>query len=240
MKFRFVVLTIAVIFASCTKKESTDSAPVVVGGPPALLQGKITYSGKVADPKPIKMAADPVCNSQNKANPATTETLLVGEGNGLANVFVYVEGNFKPAEPTESVVFDQAGCRYIPHVVGIQAGQTLQIKNSDSTLHNVNAQAKTNSSFNVGMATRGQVVEKTFSRPEVIKFKCDVHGWMAGYVGVAAHSFFAVTDEEGSFTIPDVPSGEYTLVLWHEKLGERRAPVNVAANGPAFQFDYQP
>ncbi|MEZ4750799.1 MAG: hypothetical protein R3B54_09305 [Bdellovibrionota bacterium] len=239
MKILVTFLTVAVIFASCTKKESAEETPVVVGGPPAVLQGKITFSGKASEPKPIKMAADPVCNTQNKTNPATTETLLVGEDKGLANVFVYVEGNFKPAESTEPVEFDQAGCRYIPHVVGVQAGQTLRIKNSDSTLHNVNAQAKTNSSFNVGMATRGQTVDKSFSKPEMVKFKCDVHGWMAGYVGVVKHPFFAVTDPEGSFTIPDVPSGDYTLVLWHEKLGERRAPVTIASGGTPFAFEFQ-
>ncbi|MCB0403543.1 MAG: hypothetical protein KDD51_02075 [Bdellovibrionales bacterium] len=239
MKFRCVLLALPVIFVSCTKKENVDTSAAVADGPPALVQGKITYSGKAAEPKPVKMAADPICNAQNKANPATTETLLVGEDKGLANVFVYVEGNFKASPSTEPVDFDQAGCRYIPHVVGVQVGQTLRIKNSDSTLHNVNAQAKTNSGFNLGMATRGQTVDKSFTKPEIIKFKCDVHGWMAGYVGVVNHSFFAVTDAEGSFTIPDVPSGEYTLVLWHEKLGERRAPIDVAATGPAFVYDYQ-
>lgn len=243
---RVLILAIVVIFSACTKNETTShssdssDAPVISGGEPTTLNGKVTFDGKAPKAKPIKMSADPVCLKANKTNAATSENLVVNESGGLANVFVYVKGNFEapPASSLSPVELDQDGCRYTPHVVGIQTGQTLRIKNSDPTLHNVNAQAKSNSGFNVGMATKGQTVDKSFSKPEVVKFKCDVHGWMSAYVGVVKHPYFAVTDETGAFTIANVPAGDYTLVLWHEKLGEKEQPVTVAASATPVDFKF--
>ncbi|MCB0403163.1 MAG: hypothetical protein KDD51_00155 [Bdellovibrionales bacterium] len=211
----------------------------LVSAQAATISGKIAYSKDAPKDKPIRMNADPYCANANKANPATDERVVVNPNKTLKNVFVYIKsGAKKGSAPTQAVVFDQKGCVYHPHVIGVQVGQPFDIVNSDATLHNVHSMAKKNAGFNMGMATKGQKVTKTFSKPEtMIKFKCDVHGWMTAYVGVVDNPYFAVTGDDGSFTLKDVPPGDYTIEAWHEKLKTKTATVKVAGAGDAKTVD---
>jgi plastocyanin len=188
------------------------------------------------------MAADPVCLKETKAAPVYKEDVVVNTNKTLANVFVYVKEGVKPGSapaPTEAVTFDQRTCHYVPHVFGIRVNQTLKIVNSDPTLHNVHALPKSSAPFNSGMPTQGQSIEKKFGKPEqMVKIKCDVHGWMHAYAGVMDHPYFAVTDANGNFTIKDLPPGEYTLEAWHEKLGTKTAKLSVAATDSAKSVDF--
>jgi hypothetical protein len=110
----------------------------------------------------------------------------------------------------------------------MQVGQTLEIKNSDPTLHNVHALAKVNREFNEGQPVQGMISKKKFDKPEVmIKFKCDVHAWMNSYMAVLPHPYFAVSGADGSFTIQGLPPGTYTLEAWHEKFGAQTQPITV-------------
>ena len=114
------------------------------------------------------------------------------------------------------------GCRYIPHVLGIQVGQTLNIVNSDPTLHNIHAIPEVNQEFNMGQPIQGMQFERTFDNVEVmVPMRCDVHGWMNSYIGVLDHPYFAVTAEDGMFDISALPPGDYVLEAWHEALGTR-------------------
>ena len=151
--------------------------------PSIEIDGKVVFEGMPPANEPIRMNADPACM---KAAPGAQaqETYTVGAGGELANVFVYVKdglGNRTFPVPTEPVVLNQQGCRYVPHVFGIMAGQPLQIVNSDPTLHNVHATpaAGVNTEFNTGQPIQGMKTEHIFTQPEVmVPFKCDVHGWM--------------------------------------------------------------
>ena len=162
------------------------------------------------------------------------ETYVVGpSGTTLGNVFVYVKDGLSgytfPA-PTTPARIDQQGCRYHPHVFGMQVGQPLEIVNSDPTLHNIHAIAKNNREFNQGQPIQGMKQTHTFTSPEVmIPFKCDVHGWMNAYVGVLPHPFFAVTDASGAFSLKGLPPGTYTIEAWHEKLGTSSQTVTLGA-----------
>jgi plastocyanin len=158
----------------------------------------------------------------------------VSEGGGLGNVFVYVQSGLNGSFPAPStaVVFDQKGCRYIPHVFGVQVGQPIEIVNSDPTLHNIHATPKTNDEFNTAQPIQGMKTTHTFKAKEadvVVPFKCDVHGWMNAYAGVLDHPYFAVSKPDGSFSIANLPPGSYTLGAWHEKLGTQTLQVTVAA-----------
>jgi hypothetical protein len=107
-------------------------------------------------------------------------------------------------------------------------GQPLEVVNSDETMHNVHALPMANQEFNYGQRFKGERLMKSFSVPEVmVRFKCDVHGWMAAYVGVTAHPFFAVSDAEGRFEIKGLPPGTYTVGLWHEKLGTQEQKITI-------------
>jgi len=139
-------------------------------------------------------------------------------------------------------VLDQRGCQYRPHVLAVQVGQQIAVTNNDDFLHNVHALSLDNPAFNFGQPTKdpqGRKVEP-MRTPEVFKVKCDVHPWMSAVVYVGAHPFFGVTKEDGTFAIPaGLPDGEYTLVAWQEKLGERQGVVDVKsgkAQGADFTF----
>jgi plastocyanin len=209
-----------------------DPPPVVNPVDPATagrVTGRVAFEGQAPAAQPIKMSSDPNC-APHQAN-ARTETIVVNAG-ALQNVFVYVKdglGTLRFPVPSSPVVLDQQGCRYAPHVFGIQVGQTLEILNSDPTLHNVHAMAASNREFNMGQPQQGIRHTHTFTRPEVLlPFKCDVHGWMRAYAGVVDHPFHAVSAADGSFELSGLPPGTYTIEAVHETLGRRTQTVTVA------------
>jgi Carboxypeptidase regulatory-like domain len=218
-----------------TAATTAGTAPAPAAAAVAADAGNITGSVKLdgAAPKAasIQMSADPYCQSQHSA-PVADEDVVVSPTGQLANVFVYIKdikGTF-PAPATDALI-DQKGCQYHPHVQGIQVGQTLDIRNSDATLHNIHAMPTVNNQFNEGQPVQGMVSKKHFDKVEMtpFKMKCDVHGWMHSYMAVMPHPFYAVSAADGSFTIPNLPPGQYTLVAWHEKYGTQEQPITVGA-----------
>jgi len=206
------------------------AAPVAVADA-ATLAGSVKFEGAAPRMPNLQMGADPYCASQHQTS-APDEEVVVGGAGELANVIVFVKevaGNFPP--PSTPAVLDQKGCQYIPHVTAVQVNQTVQIKNSDATLHNVHAMPAVNSQFNEGQPVQNMVSTKKFDKVEMKPFriKCDVHGWMKSYMAVLPHPYHAVSKADGSFSIPNLPPGTYTLVAWHEKFGEQEQQVTVAA-----------
>ena len=196
----------------------------------ATLSGLVKFEGAPAKMPNLQMGADPFCASQH-TTPAPEEEVTLGPGGELANVIVYVKNAPNGPATTTPAVLDQRGCQYHPHVSVVQVGQPIQIKNSDSTLHNVHAMPEVNSAFNEGQPVQGMVSTKKFDKVEMKPFriKCDVHGWMKSYMAVLPHSYHAVSQMNGSFSIANLPPGSYTLVAWHEKYGEQEQQVTVAA-----------
>lgn len=210
---------------------AAPAAPVV-SADAATITGVVKLAAAAPSMPAIQMSADPYCASQHTSAPAKDEEVVAGPGGELENVFVYIKqinGNF-PASTTP-IVIDQHGCQYHPHVLGIQVGQPLQIKNSDNTLHNIHALPTVNSAFNEGQPVQGMVSTKKFDKPEITPFKvkCDVHGWMKAWMAVLPHPFYAVSQANGTFTISNLPPGTYTLVAWQEKYGAKEQQVTVAA-----------
>jgi plastocyanin len=197
--------------------------------------GKVAFEGTPPKAAILRMDADKVCKAAHK-EPQRSEEVVVNANGTLKNVLVYVKdglGNRKFEPPAKKVVFDQIGCIYVPHVVGIQTGQELEVVNSDPTLHNVHSLSKENPQFNVAQPKKGMKLTKKFEKPEVFKVKCEVHTWMGAYIGVFNHPFFAVTGDDGTFSLPKLPAGEYTIEAWHEKYGTQTTKVKVDAAGKA-------
>jgi hypothetical protein len=224
-----------------SSKSAEPSSPAAAGAGQKVdkatagsVKGVAVIDGAVPANAAIKMNADPVCMKQN-TTPQSQETYMVGaDGKALGNVFVYVKDGLSPNyvfdTPTESAKIDQKDCRYHPHVFGMRVNQPLEIVNSDPTLHNIHAMPKSNAEFNNGQPIQGMKMSHTFDKQEVmVPFKCDVHGWMNAYVGVMSHPYFAVTDKDGKFDLPDLPAGTYTIEAWHEKLGTQTATVTIGA-----------
>ena len=222
---KLLVSLIAVTFAA---------SPAYAAG---SITGKINFTGTAPEEPAIDMAADPVCAGQHP-EPIKTEEVIVNADNTLKNVFVYVKeglpaGQTYPA-PATPVTLDQKGCHYSPHVFGVQVGQDIEIVNSDSTLHNVHGMPTQSKEFNLGMPIPGMKLKRKFEKQEVaVKFKCDVHPWMNAYVGVVDHPFYAVTGDNGTFEIKDLPAGNYVIEAWHEKYGTQTANVTVAEGAAA-------
>ncbi|HYU26335.1 MAG TPA: carboxypeptidase regulatory-like domain-containing protein [Thermoanaerobaculia bacterium] len=231
--------TVASSTSATAPAAATAAAPVSADA--ATLTGVIKLAAAAPAMPTIQMSADPYCQSQHPT-PAKDEEVVVGPGGELANVFVYVKnapaGNFPP--PSTPVTLDQKGCQYHPHVGGIMVGQPLEIKNSDTTLHNVHAMPNNNTQFNEGQPVPMSTTKK-FDKAELVPFriKCDVHGWMKAWMAVMPHPFFAVSQMNGSFTIPNLPPGTYTIVAWHEKYGPKEQQVTVAAKeSKALSFSF--
>ena len=234
-------IAFAASLAACGGQETSNksAAPSAPAGTPAGqkvdtatagdVKGTVTLEGTPPKNAPIKMNADPVCMKANK-DPQFQETYVVADGK-VANVFVYVKdglGNYVYDMPTDKVTIDQQNCRYHPHVFGMRVGQTLVIKNSDDTLHNIHAMPKVNTEFNEGEPIKGMTRDKVFTAKEVmVPFKCDVHSWMNAYVGVLDHPYYALTDKDGKFELKSLPPGTYTIEAWHEKLGTSEQKVTL-------------
>jgi hypothetical protein len=199
------------------------------------VSGTITFDGQVPAGEAIDMAQEPTCAEKHATQPMQMPAVVGSEG-GLANVFVHVsqglpEGTW--AAPSGAVELDQDGCIYHPHVLGLRTGQTLTIRNSDGLLHNINARPENQRGFNVSQPTN-MTTSQSFARAEVmIPVQCDVHGWMEAYIGVVDHPYFAVSGQDGSFTIGNLPPGDYTVEAWHEEYGVQSVNVTVAASGEA-------
>jgi plastocyanin len=198
------------------------------------ITGTITFAGKAPTLKPLAMEADPVC-AKKHSGPVPNELLVLGSGNTMGNIMVWVSkgvpaGKTYPA-PQTPVVLDQQGCQYKPHVMGIMAGQPYKILNSDALPHNVHTLPKVNATFNRAMPATLKEVTTKFDKPEpIFQIKCDVHPWMAAYIGVFTHPFFSVTGTDGKFTIAGLDAGTYEITAWHERLGTQTATVTVSGS----------
>jgi len=196
------------------------------------ITGKISFKGVAPAPIKIRMSADPRCM---KGNPAGAERKQIdGVNGGLAGVIVSIKSPVKGTFPakTAPVILDQVGCMYTPTTIALQVGQTLRMRNSDETLHNIHPRPTINTGFNVGQPRKGMETDKTFDKPETFfPVGCDVHPWMRAYIAVFSHPFFAVTRDDGTFEIPGVPPGEYEIEAQHPTLKILTGKALVKAGG---------
>jgi hypothetical protein len=227
------------IAAGCARKESPPSTggTIAAGSGPsfdpaggtAAITGRVVVDGKIPPVSKVRMTSDPYCAVTHNG-PVDSEEVLVSDGR-VQNVFVYVKQGLESytfTPPAETVTLTQEGCRFSPHVAGIMVGQRLAIVNNDPTLHNIRCVAANNPQFNLAQAVKGMRTEKTFVSPEVmVRMRCDVHRWMSAYFGVLPHPYFGVTGREGTFTLKNLPPGQYLLEAWHEFFGSQTQSVTV-------------
>jgi plastocyanin len=231
-----LLFTVALLLLGCSKSPAPESvaSPTPQNTPAAVdkstlgaISGTVSFKGIAPKLRSLDMSQDPACPTE----PQPADVVLVKNGK-LANVLVYIKSGLPQAAyspPSEPVVLDQKGCRYIPHVLAVMAGQPLKVLNNDNAEHNVHPMPKQNAAWNESQMPRGEPIVKTFQHPEIMMpVQCNQHPWMQMYLSVLEHPFFAVSAEDGSFQIRDLPPGDYTLAAIHEKFGEQTMKVTVA------------
>ncbi|MBI1978190.1 MAG: carboxypeptidase regulatory-like domain-containing protein [Candidatus Omnitrophica bacterium] len=197
----------------------------------ATISGKVAFEGEAPPAKPINFGAERQCALMHGDKQPVNEELIVNPNKTVKWVLVYVKEGVTGTYPTPTtpVEVDQAGCMFSPHVSAAMVGQTVKFKNSDELLHNVRTVAKVNKVFNIAQPVKGMSTDKVFDSAEIgIGLRCDVHFWMAAYIHVLSSPFFAITGDDGTFAVKDLPAGTYTIELWHEKLGTQTQTVTVA------------
>jgi len=214
-----------------------ESAPAAADT--GAIIGVVHFQGQSPARVPIDMSMDPACSLIGGQN--LSEQYVVNGGK-LANVFVYIKSGV-PASSAPSdarpVVLDQKGCRYVPHVIAVQQGGSVEFRNSDPTMHNVHTiSVAGNPQVDVSEGPAGAPQTRQFTTPELMMaIRCNNHPWMEALLNVAPNQFFAVTREDGTFSIPGLPPGTYTLAAVHEKLGERDMQVTITAKSK-FKADF--
>ena len=209
------------------KKGDYEGMASVAGA--GKITGVVTYAGEKTDPE-VTVEKDKCAHA---AGTHPEHALVVNEKH-VANAVVYIDkiAKGKKHDPA-TVTINNLNCAFSPRVQVAMVGDTVAAKNSDPILHNTHlylSQGNKNL-FNIALPKQGQVIEKTFKKPGLVDVKCDAHAWMQGWVYVAPHPYVTVTGPDGTFSLDEVPPGEYTVKFWHEELGEKEATAKVEAGG---------
>lgn len=206
-----------------------DAIDVAHGG---TIAGSIRFEGVATPAAKLEATKDKdFCGKHELLN----EQLVVGADKGLANVVVFLDkiSKGKAMKPGKARL-DNENCRYEPHVQAFVVGTDLEVSNQDPVLHNTHIRLPKSDVFNYGLPVQGQVINQKVRRKGLMKVGCDAgHTWMAAYIAVFDHPYFAVTGADGAFSLADVPPGDYKLVFWHEKLGRKTQKITVEAGGRA-------
>lgn len=194
------------------------------------INGKVIFSGPLPAQKKVEVTIDQyVCGNEKDAG-----DLLLSPQKELKNAVVWIENapaGTATTNPAAKAEMDQNGCVFVPRVVVVPAGGSVEFLNSDRLLHNIHATPKQNVSFN-RTQPKGRTIPVTFEKPEIVRITCDLHSWMVAWVVVAAHRYYAITGADGQFAFDNVPPGRYQLQVWHERLGTTRATVTVGEQQP--------
>ena len=211
------VLTTTVL---TTAAEAYDAGSVSNGG---TVNGKVTYSGSVPTKKVIPTSIRDV------------KLISVGAGNGVRNAVVFlkgVQGGKAWGEPASLPVLDNVKCEFEPHIQVIRAGE-IDVVNTDPVLHNTHGFYGRRTAFNLALPNAGQRIKTELTRTGLVRVECDAHGWMLAWIYVADSPYYVLTGDDGSFSLTDVPPGDYTLVAWQEHTNATEMPVTVKAGGTA-------
>lgn len=224
------------LIAGCSKDEerptSQESAPAKAApsapAGTATAQGSGTIAGRVVfkgthTPGKLSVGKDKEVCGDAKQDP----TLIVAGDGGVRDAVIQIAGVTQGRSPAKEAELDQAKCEYVPHVLVVSTGATVKIKNGDGILHNVHTLSKENAPFNRAQPKFMKELNETFAKPEMIPVRCDVHGWMSGWIIVTDNVFHDVSQADGSFQLTGVPAGKYTLDAWHEELGTANQQVEI-------------
>ncbi|MBN92585.1 MAG: hypothetical protein CL928_00710 [Deltaproteobacteria bacterium] len=227
--------------ASAPSPAAPAAAPAAKAGYQAMatvadagtLSGTVSYAGDKTDANVTITKDKTACVLHGGKDERPADALIATDGK-LKNVVVWLDGvQSGKAWDIDTIEIDNKDCKFVPHVSIGKVGGMLAAKNSDPVLHNTHLFLKQGNKnlVNIALPQQGQVIEKKLKKKGIVDVKCDAHEWMQAYIFVADNPYAAVTGDDGSFTMADVPAGEYTLKMWHETLGSHETTVTVTAGG---------
>jgi plastocyanin len=229
MSFRGAVLSISAGLAivGMTQASSAYEVGEVAGG--GSIKGKVVFNGNVPTRTVVPTKDQAVCGGVREE-----AEVKVGAGNGVGDAIVYLKevAQGKPWPSTETPVLENKDCLFLPAIQAIPVGK-LNVLNSDPVLHNTAGYYGKRNAFNVALPNQGQTVEVDLPRAGQVRVECDAHGWMLGFVYAVANPYYALTAEDGSFEITDVPPGKYTLIANQAYTGPVEMEVEVASGQTA-------
>ena len=233
-------MKVLVTLLSCAMLASTAFAGTITG--------TVMYDGDAPARPALTATKDQHCI--DAVTGTKSEALVVSKGKGIKNVVLYARvRGAKVTIPEKNPVMDQKGCAYYPHVLAVVAGSTVDLTSSDPIAHNVHSHATKNEAINYQIPQPGKIIPHKIEKAEEIKFTCDIHTWMTGYIVAVPSNFFTVTGyknadgawmssdayeksaDTGSYSIADVPAGRVRVVAWHEELGSANKTIEVPASG---------
>jgi Polysaccharide lyase family 4, domain II len=224
------ITCLASVFAAQTATTQASYQVEAVSNP-GIITGTVKWSGPMQKDLslPITKNAD-VCDPSKEVN-RNLERLEIGSDGGVANTVVFlkniVKGKAMDLAPARQSL-NQRNCRYEPHIFLVPKEGTLQMKSSDSILHNIHMVGS--AVYNIPFPIKDKVINRPMHRDGVIDVKCDAgHVWMNAEVLVVVHPYYAVTDQHGNFKLTDVPPGEYVITAWHEgwKIAREETVIDV-------------
>ncbi len=190
----------------------------------ATIAGEATYSASPPGPFVIWVKK----NVDVFGEKLPDERVIVSRTGKIKNVLITLEGikEGKRWSDHPPQVRNKGGL-FVPHVQVVRTGAQLEVINQDPVLHNTHAYLDGRTLFNLAQPNKDQVIRRPLRRSGLVELMCDAHDWMNGWIDVLDHPYFAITREDGAYTITDIPPGAYTLTAWHEKLGRRQVQVTV-------------
>ena len=198
------------------------------------ISGRITYSGTKPAATPITVEKDQDACDMSHPNPSDP-----GNGEGIAGAIVYLDtitAGKSFSGYSQTATMDQKGCEFLPHVQVIKLGTKIVVSNSDKVLHNFHFFLNGKTIMNEAQPEGAPSREVLLPDPGLNIVHCDVHSWMRGFVMVAEHPYFAITDSTGHYTLANVPPGKYTVKMWRDSwvINQPKGP-----NGMITNYDWE-
>lgn len=225
MRFVRWLAPLSVALAAAAPLHRTSAYETIDVKDGGTIAGKVVYRGEIGSKKIIPTKDREVCGEIREE-----PLVVVGTDKGVLDAVVYLKDVARGkalAKPAQKPQIDNVDCQFVPHVQGVPVGSIVLV-NSDPVLHNTHGFLGKQTVFNQALPLKGMRMEKPIRKPGMMRIECDTHGWMLAWVYAAEHPYYAVTKKDGTFSIPDVPPGSYTLVAWQEFAGETEVPVTVA------------
>jgi hypothetical protein len=218
-----LMMAAAGLLGSALTAPAYDAVSVTDGG---SIKGKVVFNGTLPPKRKVVPTKDrEVCGSGVRE----VDQIIVGSDKGVQDAVVYLKGVEKgKAWPklSKTPEIDNVKCDFNPHVQVMPAGDFVVV-NTDPVLHNTKSFIDKVPIFNLALPNQGQRITRPIKKTGIMRIECDAHGWMLGWAYVADNPYYAQTTKDGSFTITDIPAGNYTLVAWQEFTGPTETPITI-------------